>query len=469
VAILIHEPQIRTWTQTKHQLLVASTCVALAALGAATIAGLPPTTVLAVLAVSTYAIVLSLTRHRLAPAVFSPVTVVTGGLVVIGALGSVAFASFRAAKFGSSARITLTQDQTWDTLVLILLSAASIFAGAVTVLYALPKPQQQPGPLVPALSGALAPWLFIASLFPLGAQVVLAGSSLLSRELYIDAVVSSSPILNLTNQLAIAAIIVLGYLFIGTSPTMRISVIIALVAYFALFASGGSRTMAMMIPLAALGAFAAKQSKRTGTALFVAAILCLYLVQLSLYFRTLQRHGLIPYLQSLSDFPQSGIGLSDVALNLLFSFGIIGVTAYQSAPLTPSTFWISVDPSPGDTAGWYQVASSLRLNINTPFAGIGELGNHGVAYLIPYCLVVGIVLAVFERQTLAFRRLGYGSLSLVPLGLSALFLLYAVQYNLRSSTRLLVYGLVLALVLQIVVGSRRRHSPHARIHTLGRI
>jgi hypothetical protein len=137
------------------------------------------------------------------------------------------------------------------------------------------------------------------------------------------------------------------------------------------------------------------------------------------------------------------------AANLLFGFANIGCTAFASPLLPVHDLLVAINPLPGGIAGWYAIASAHRINLFTPYAALGELGNHGWLVLVGYCLVVGAILGHLDnsvRQLLAGGRQAYG---LALLALAGLFMVISTQYNLRTATRLMYYALAADVAIRL--------------------
>lgn len=411
---------------------------------------------IAVLASMTAVLIpLYLLRSRLAPAIMSPVFINALGLMVMGVLGFLFYGVASEARQGASAEIELTQTESLDTLWLMTLSACSLIVGAAAVLYIMPRtPRAQ---TVSVSARNLNGLLLIGSAALCMITLASSGKSLWQRSEYITEAVSNSGILGLISQLTIGAVIVLGYLSATGRPAMRIASIIVLMGYVLIFFGAGSRKLALVPILFVVGMIAAKRGRRV-VPIILAALLALYLLQLPLYLRGLPSHGVLPYLNMLPGFFDFDAGWAAVMKNLLFSFGIIGSTAFQQDQISADIFWMSVNPAPGSWVGWYDQAASLRVNPYTPYAGVGELGNHGYAYTIAYYLCAGAVLGMMDRAINRLMAQNSGLLGLALLGLSGLFLLYSFQYNLRASSRMLVYSMIAAVILTWIGQRAARRS-----------
>jgi hypothetical protein len=169
----------------------------------------------------------------------------------------------------------------------------------------------------------------------------------------------------------------------------------------------------------------------------------------SLFTRSLSDHGLWPYLQALPDITSSHLSWSSILLNLLVGFGAIGKTAFDMPPIPQGDFLVAINPLPGDLAGWYEIARSHRLNVYAPFAALGELGNSGWPFVVGYCLAIGFVLGYLDRRMRTLLARGQQLYGVALVGIAGLSVVLSTQYNLRSTTRLLYYALVLDLIVRV--------------------
>jgi hypothetical protein len=151
----------------------------------------------------------------------------------------------------------------------------------------------------------------------------------------------------------------------------------------------------------------------------------------------------------------------------IFSSNLPGLagTVLASVPLTaevmgryipPQAFWASVSPLPGGLAGWHDVRGTLLLDENAPFNSLGELGAHGWLAVFGVALISGFILAkaamTASRQT---GPLGFG-LTVAVYGFALIFSVLILQYNLRTSTRLIYYAIALATAVKVASTFLRR-------------
>ncbi len=404
-------------------------------------------------------------RRHLAFGLASPVAVVVFVLIVMALSGYFFYEKTQDAAEGGSIRIVLTPAQRSQTVYLMLV-AATVLSFGVAVLTILVKPPAQvrlgvvaaPSPTTRRLLLAFAP-------VPLFLTVAGDGpAALLHRQMYIEPHSVVGKYLSSAGTAGGAvAVMVLGYLYSTTKKRRHRPLLLGVAAMYGVVAfAQGSRKMAVL-PLLFVVAVLVSTERRGGKvwAAFIAGtIISIELLHLALFLRGLPEHGIIPYVQGVeSGYLDSGVGYDAVGRNILIAFALIGATAYQAPPIPHGDLFVSVNPIPGGSAGWYDIAFQHRFNSFTPYAGLGELANDGISTLVIYFIIAGLVLAVFDRECGRLVASGRNILAIGYLGLAGYFALTMMQYNLRSGTRYLYYGLVATAVLRIVVNRSRAPLP----------
>jgi hypothetical protein len=227
--------------------------------------------------------------------------------------------------------------------------------------------------------------------------------------------------------------------------------------YMAIFFSLASRSIAV-VPIAfAFGVYAAKPASRgSNLTMVVALVLSVSLLALPIYLRQSSDHGFFPYLHTLAGDDPNAEPLTWNALvfNVMSTFGLSGDVAFLEPSIPLNHLQPSVSPLPGSVTGWYQIQPSHRLDPYSPYSTIGELGNYGIPILAVYYAFAGAILALLDsraRELVAHRQPLHG-LALIALGL--LFPILSLQYQLRSDTRILYYGLLLIGVSALLQGLR---------------
>ncbi len=415
-------------------------------------------------------VVLIICAHRVfGSSLLSPVQIVTGGLFALALSGRWLYDSVASAQGGASVVLQISPADAARTQFLILSATALILTGA---LLAVGVSGQMKRIVPPTLHGSL---LRERTLRLMAAGAVLPllmlvsdyhPAALLRRSLYIEnGHVGPTSVLSAAGStLSIAAMAVLGYVW--ATGRFRAWVAFALLLYIFTFFGLGSRQLALIPVLFSVGMFAAKPSRSSRLAILLSCILAFYLIGLPLEFRELSSHGILPYAAALPDIVKGEHPWAATSQNILISFPLIGFTAFRMTfPLRD--LFVSVSPLPGGRAGWYDIASFHRLNAYTPAAGLGELANAGWVATVIVCLLIGATLAWLDVRSKLHTAKGRQMLGLAIVMVSSLFLLFFVQYNLRSAIRLLYYALALdlvafaALTFRGVLASRSRRTPEA--------
>ena len=440
-------------TRNSQSLFLSLIILSSGLVSAAVLLGVAPQTALAVPGLGLLALAVSLFRGRLAPLYMSPVFVASFSLLMMGLLGAAFYRSVQDAPTGGSAYIVLTQWETFATLQVILVAAGCIFVGGLAAVYSMPPIERAAVREEFYLSDQALRWLLFGCLLPLAATLVLSGPATFRRDYYIEQAVNDAGVLGIADQLSVVAVIALGFLLgrLRNGGAMWWVSAVTSFGYLVIFFGTGSRKLAMWPLLLALGLLVDRRSKGHVLLFATCVPISFYLIRVSLYLRGLPEQGVIPYLDAMGGLQNYSAGWDSIAKNILISFGIIGATAFHVDPLGSDTFWVAVNPTPGQSAGWYDIAQDMRINSYTPYAGVGELANSGTGYLVGYFLVVGLVLGVLDHQVQRLLRKGLPYLGLATVGLTGLFVLYIVQYNLRSATRMLLYAMLLGFAVEIIL------------------
>ena len=153
--------------------------------------------------------------------------------------------------------------------------------------------------------------------------------------------------------------------------------------------------------------------------------------------------------------------------NILFGFPLTYAVAFTGTGLSVSTLTVAVNPLPGNLTSWYEIAPYLRLNVNTPYNAMGELGHFGLAAVFMFFLLTGLLLGWLWRLRLLSPSLATIATMMVT-GTTLLICVTAIQYNLRSTSRLLYYvaavGVALIVARIVMRGAARRHQAPAFSH-----
>lgn len=245
-------------------------------------------------------------------------------------------------------------------------------------------------------------------------------------------------------------------LFNGERRQSKMWALFLLLLYATYLFSKGSRAITLL-PIVLYGTYLLLppregRRRRVGplSGLLVAGV-TFFLLHLPLALRG-GNAGLSPYVARISAnpsilWPNNPLGSIG---NVLFSVPLAGHVATNARRLPLSYFFTAVNPLPGSLTNWSAIQGGLRVNRDTPFNTFGELALYGMPVLIGYFVVVGFT--AIRLQIRADKLGGVRSLvGQIAVGASlALFSISILQYNLRSSTRLLWYAVMIVALLQFI-------------------
>ncbi|MGN6656415.1 MAG: hypothetical protein ACTHJ9_13865 [Rhodanobacter sp.] len=417
-------------------------------------------------------------RRRLNAVYLSPTLIVSGFLVLIGALGYM-LRGFLATLGGRGAGIslTLTDAQASQTLILFMSAAGITVVVSGLALSAVKPKTEVPRSLeweLPEPKGIL---VFLAAAVLVGLVWSAGLDQIMMRPTYMF-LGKGSFAGSIGATLGPAMIVVLGYFFAASRGGKRFVTVLLLVGFTVFMFALGSRRFALIPVLFGIGMFLAKNSKRNRIAVLLCAALTAALLPLPLLFRGSAMHGVLPYLEVFSQASPADADWAAALNNVLVSFPIVGASAFDGSRVQTSDIWVSLNPVSGDAAGWYDIAPNLRLNAYTPTAGLGELANVGWIPVVLFFVAAGLVLAWAERRVRRHIANGSHIFAAVILGLSALFVFQMVQYNLRSASRMIVYMMAIEaglFLIALLFSGKRKVRPHpvkdggATITTAGRL
>jgi len=210
--------------------------------------------------------------------------------------------------------------------------------------------------------------------------------------------------------------------------------------FFILFARS-SRSLAALPGLVLLGRVLAGANVRIRSVVLAAAASIL-LLQLSLVGRVHQGGvGLIPFGEELLTRPErifSKISAGGLFGNILISGPQTAVVANR--PIPAEALWVSINPMLGRFAGWNDIEHSLRFTKSMPYNTLGELGAHGWVALVVVAGAAGLLLALSTRIASNVKGAYATVAALLVLSCSAFFSVSILQYNLRSSSRIVWYA-----------------------------
>lgn len=296
--------------------------------------------------------------------------------------------------------------------------------------------------------------LLAVGLIPLLLLVYGRGEALLRSPSYLA---SSGPTVAVSvgNSLTLVALLALSFVVVRRERG-RLLALAALAAWAVVLFAGATRYLALMPAIVLVARYLSPTGRSTPARWVVAAgAATLVLLQLVLTLRQgAGPFGLWPFWDRVLLAPAEHLVPSPAALfgNVLFAVPLAGVVATVEPPLPDGTLWTSITPALGGMTDWPLIYRSLRINQFTPYSGLGELGNHGWPVLVVYMLAAGALFGVLSGVATRLGGVRSAVATIALTGLSALSVLNLMQYNLRSGTRLLWYGLALVALLWLTRG-----------------
>lgn len=412
------------------------------------------------------------------PTVFT-VWITVGLYTCVGTLGALVLVAARQGDSAEGALLgvspllfTFPQHLIQPTAGIYLVSAAATLAGSYLYFLFTGRTADstiRPTQLRPRGSGHLA----LVVLTTIALVALLLGltdgvHTLLSRSDYIVERASNPSLLGIGRVLGVACSVMAGYVW-AASPLRahRLLALAVLALWLVIFLSLASRALAIGVVGFGLGILLGGQSTPRRRLLLIAALVSLVPLALAIpiYLRTSSEHGLLPYLATLggSDPSAELPTLRGIFLNTLSTYVNTAFPAFERAPLPLGDLWISINPLPGGTAGWYGIVSDHHVNPVTPYSALGELANYGLPVLSVYCMGMGIMLT--HGSVVAKRLLegGHRLYGIAIVGIALLVPILSLQYPIRTVSRLLYYIIAISLVVYVVglFWERRQRSPRS--------
>ncbi|UYG06063.1 hypothetical protein [Halomonas sp. M4R1S46] len=207
-------------------------------------------------------------------------------------------------------------------------------------------------------------------------------------------------------------------------------------ATFLIFFSYGSRFMAV-VPICYIMSNLLFSNKNLGpTKIISCAASSLFFVMLAIQLRRFEPHGLVPYFWGLIN-RGIDIDLWMFSINYIASFSY-SLTAYvvEKFSYDIEYFYLSINPALGSMLDWADRSKDVRVNEYVPFNAISELYLTGVAYLSVYFLFSGFYWKLIDQVVFSKSKL----CAVFVYVFCLIFTFYTLQYNLRSSTRIMYYS-----------------------------
>jgi hypothetical protein len=394
-------------------------------------------------------------------------------VVLLGGIGLAGYLFYPA--ISSQARVSAVipdNPELYEAAAFAFLVAEVAFAAGAAVVLALAPHGGERAALADAAGIKIRPGLLLAAgWLPLVVLVYGKGRALMYSTTYLAAAGPRWAV-SAGTSLALVAILSLTMAFYRTGGATRLVAFAGLAGWTVTLFAISTRTLAVVPALIIMARLLSRPRERILGRLVIAVLASIVLLNLALTLRIgIAGFGLRPFTARLLADPSLMWQFDPGGIfgNVLFSVPLAGQVAVYEPDLSGRDFVTSINPLPGGLTDWPLLSQQLRLNIFTPYSGLGELSNHGPLILAFYLAAAGALFALLDVTT---RRLA-GAIrvagSLLLLGLATLFTFDLLQYNLRSGTRILYYAIALMVMLRVgqVVsgpadGSRLRHDNQPR-------
>jgi hypothetical protein len=270
------------------------------------------------------------------------------------------------------------------------------------------------------------------------------------------------------SMLSLASALVLGAAAaLGSARQKRLAFVLEGVILI-LMAAISTRRLALLPLLFAVGGLVVQPARRAWRAgLLAALVLCPFIMMIPLAMREMDAIGIrtlarVPALVTKLDV---GWQFQSSLNNLFMSLPITIESAKKSAADPMAYVLTGISPLPGRWTDWYE--NQIRINIYMPFNAVGDLLRAGLGVTLAYYAFIGAWFARIELRLKAEGRLGPAGLML--LGLCFAFIVFSLQYPLRSATRMIYYMMALeasAWLLSTVQSTRSHRANNAASENL---
>jgi hypothetical protein len=175
--------------------------------------------------------------------------------------------------------------------------------------------------------------------------------------------------------------------------------------------------------------------------LLLASLAAILLLPVPLFTRGLTQHGLIPYGSELLRDPLAPYG-GDPMLQSIGNVGLSLPLAQFVADRVPNipteAYMASLDPWLAQHGAWQLWGPLLRIHLYVPFSMLGEWANQGLLFVFLAFFVWGLVVRLSISLIAQFAGSSIVNLVfLLAFALANLSVLYCLQYNTRSVSRIL--------------------------------
>lgn len=166
----------------------------------------------------------------------------------------------------------------------------------------------------------------------------------------------------------------------------------------------------------------------------------------NLSLRYSEYHGIGPYLYLPFLDPSQIIRNSFFNIYYTIIFGLFAAFNTLSRNTVNYDYLLtSLNPAPGFLTDWYLIFRDLRIHPAVPFTGIGEIFTYPTVAFFFY-VFVGYFFAHSEKVIQALFSKKKVLLGFVLFLLTAAFIPYSFEYNLRSSVRFIYYAMFFIVI-----------------------
>ncbi|MET3932806.1 hypothetical protein ABIE00_000852 [Arthrobacter sp. OAP107] len=286
---------------------------------------------------------------------------------------------------------------------------------------------------------------------------------LLDRENYLGAI-NVSAFAPLIGPLLLGAMVFSGLAFCSASGLRRLPAIALITVIVAVVTATGSRSLGLY-PLILITVAAVMRGRVGKISLGIAVTLAFMGLNVALAARSLDRHGLLPYVDFLVSDPAiiTDWERSTGAIRNIVSSVPLAGTVLEQGGFSLDNLRLSLDPFGAEA--WSAVSDQLRIHAYVPYTAFGELALISFPALFLGCFLFTSGCAWIWKD---LHTRGHHLWAIVALAILLLSYMQMLQYNLRSTTRLLYFILLLYLGVRafaLASGSRsnsrtmRRSSP----------
>lgn len=170
-------------------------------------------------------------------------------------------------------------------------------------------------------------------------------------------------------------------------------------------------------------------------------IVSLFYLAVLIQVRYLPNHGIIPYFDYLLSFDSEVFNTVIFNIYYLLVFGyFVTIETINTASSSWDIIYTNINPLPGAMAGWYEYASSRRINIFAPYSSHGEAFAMGKTFTFFFFFFIGIIFTNLDKFVRQMFKKQKTFKALILVLLLCLHIFYSFEYNMRSSIRYIYYS-----------------------------